>query len=189
MLTFFMGRSVSPVESLAVFPVVHSLSFFFRSMGLAFQDTAIALMGSEFQHYRELKTFAIGLGTATTAGLALVAFTPLSDVYFVEISGLTLELAGFALRPTQVIVLLPALSVWLSLQRAILVEKRRTQHITVATAIEVATVAAVFSALGFGMDFVGATAAFSAFFAGRLMSNLYLAWGCRGLVTEARGRT
>lgn len=187
MLTFFMGRSVSPVESLAVFPVVHSLSFFFRSMGLAFQDTAIALMGSEFQHYRELKTFAIGLGTATTAGLALVAFTPLSDVYFVEISGLTLELAGFALRPTQVIVLLPALSVWLSLQRAILVEKRRTQHITVATAIEVATVAAVFSALGFGMDFVGATAAFSAFFAGRLMSNLYLAWGCRGLVTEARG--
>ena len=30
LLTFFMGRSVSPVESLAVYPVVHSLSFFFR---------------------------------------------------------------------------------------------------------------------------------------------------------------
>src|SRR5690606_27079791 len=32
MLTFFMGNSVRPVESLAVFPVVHALSFFFRSM-------------------------------------------------------------------------------------------------------------------------------------------------------------
>ena len=44
MLTFFMGRSVAPVESLAVFPVVHALSFFFRSMGLAYQDAAIALI-------------------------------------------------------------------------------------------------------------------------------------------------
>ncbi|MAN48664.1 MAG: hypothetical protein CME09_04710, partial [Gemmatimonadetes bacterium] len=33
LLTFFMGRSVSPVESLAIYPVVHSLSFFFRSVG------------------------------------------------------------------------------------------------------------------------------------------------------------
>jgi hypothetical protein len=38
--------------------------------------------------------------------------------------------------------------------------------------------------LGWGFDFVGATAAFSAFFAGRLMSNAYLVWGCRGLVKQ-----
>jgi len=186
MLTFFMGRSIAPVESLAVFPVVHSLSFFFRSMGLAYQDTAIALMGSRFEHFVELRKFAISLGAATTAGLALVAFTPLSDVYFVGISGLTEELAAFALPPTRIIVLLPALSVMLSLQRAILVESRRTQHITVASALEVMTVAAVFTTLGWGFDFVGATAAFSAFFAGRLMSNVYLAWGCRGLVGARR---
>lgn len=185
MLTFFMGRSVSPVESLAVFPVVHSISFFFRSMGLAYQDTAIALMGNRFQHFPELRTFAIGLGTATTVGLALVAFTPLSDVYFIGISGLTPELAAFALPPTRIIVLLPALSVLLSLQRAILVESRRTRHITVASAMEVVTVALTFSVLGFGLDLVGATAAFAAFFAGRLMSNVYLAWGCRGVVSSA----
>jgi len=186
MLTFFMGRSIAPVESLAVFPVVHSLSFFFRSMGLAYQDTAIALMGSRFEHFAELRKFAVWLGAATTAGLALVAFTPLSDVFFVGISGLTQELADFALPPTQIIVLLPALSVMLSFQRAILVESRRTQHITVASALEVLTVAAVFTTLGWGLDFVGATAAFSAFFAGRLMSNLYLAWGCRGLVRRSQ---
>ena len=182
LLTFFMGRSIAPVESLAVFPVVHSISFFFRSMGLAFQDTAIALMGDGFQHFRELRRFAISLGAATTAGFALVAFTPLSDVYFVVISGLSPELARFALTPTRIIVLLPALSVLLSLQRAILVESRRTQHITVASAVEVTTVAVTFVALGWGLDFVGATAAFSAFFAGRMMSNAYLFWGCRGLV-------
>lgn len=186
LLTFFMGRSVAPVQSLAVFPVVHALSFFFRSMGLAFQDTAIALMGDRFEHLRELERFAFTLGAATTAGLALVAFTPLSDVFFLTISGLTPELAGFALTPTRVIVLLPALSVLLSLQRAILVGGRRTQHITVASALEVGTVAITFIALGFGLELVGATAAFSAFFAGRTMSNVYLFFGCRGVLASAR---
>jgi progressive ankylosis protein len=186
LLTFFMGRSVAPVESLAVFPVVHSLSFFFRSMGLAFQDTAIALLGDRFEHFSELSRFAALLGTVTTIGLGLVAFTPLSDVYFMGISGLTPELAAFALPPTRIIVLLPALSVLLSLQRAILVESRRTEHITVASALEVATVAATFTLFGFGLDWVGATAAFAAFLAGRGMSNAYLAWGCRGLVAARR---
>jgi len=188
LLTFFMGRSIAPLESLAVFPVIHSISFFFRSMGLAFQDTAIALMGDGFEHFVELRRFAISLGAATTAGFALVAFTPLSDVYFVAISGLPPELAQFALIPTRIIVLLPALSVLLSLQRAILVESRRTRHITGASAVEIATVAVTFVALGWGLDFVGATAAFSAFFAGRVMSNAYLFWGCRGLVAQAQSR-
>ena len=186
LLTFFMGRSVSPVESLAVFPVVIALSFFFRSMGLAYQDTAIALMGERFAHYPELKRFAWSLGGATTLGLALVAFTPLSDVYFVTISGLTPELTDFALTPTRLIVLLPALSVWLSLQRAILVESRETRHITVASAMEVTTVAITFTVLGFGLDLVGATSAFGAFLAGRLSSNLYLAWATRGIADGSR---
>lgn len=189
LLTFFMGRSVAPVQSLAVFPVVLAVSFFFRSMGLAYQDTAIALVGERFEHFTELKTFAVSLGAATSAGLALVAFTPLSDVYFVTISGLTPELAHFALTPTRVIVLLPAMSVLLSLQRAILVERRKTRHITVASALEVTTVAITFSILGFGLGLVGATAAFSAFFAGRAMSNLYLAWRCRGMVGRVQSGT
>lgn len=185
LLTFFMGRSIAPVESLAVFPVVHSLSFFFRSMGLAYQDTAIALMGERFEHFPELKTFGVWLGTATTLGLALVAFTPLSDVYFIGISGLTPELAAFALTPTRVIVLLPAMSVLLSMQRAIMVERRTTEHITVASATEVVTVAVTFTVFGFGLDLVGATAAFTAFFAGRSAANLYLAYACRGIFEAA----
>lgn len=186
LLTFFMGRSIAPVESLAVFPVVHSLSFFFRSMGLAFQDSSIALMGSRFEHFRELRRFGVGLGLATSAGLALVAFTPLADVFFVTISGLSPDLARVALTPTRIIVLLPAMSVLLSMQRAILVESRRTHHITAASAIEVTAVALTFVGLGFGLDLVGATAAFGAFLAGRTASNIYLYFGCRGVVSEAQ---
>ena len=184
LLTFFMGRSVAPVESLAVYPVVHSLSFFFRSMGFAYQDAAIALIGERFEHYRELRRFCFTLGAVATAGLALVAFTPLFQLWFITLSGLTPELTSFALIPARIIVPLPFLSVLLSFQRAILVEGRRTQHITWASVIEVTAVAVLFLALGFGFEVVGATAAFTAFLGGRLLSTVYLAPGCASVLRE-----
>ena len=184
LLTFFMGRSVAPVESLAVYPVVHSLSFFFRSMGFAYQDAAIALIGERFEHYRELRRFCFTLGAVATAGLALVAFTPLFQLWFITLSGLTPELTSFALLPARIIVPLPFLSVLLSFQRAILVEGRRTQHITWASVIEVTAVAVLFLTLGFGFEVVGATAAFTAFLGGRLLSTVYLAPGCASVLRE-----
>ena len=185
LLTFFMGRSVSPVESLAIYPVVHSLSFFFRSVGFAYQDAAIALIGERFEHYRELRRFCFTLGAVTTAGLALVAFTPLFQLWFTVLSGLTPELTSFALIPARIIVPLPFLSVLLSFQRAILVEGRRTQHITWASVIEVTTVAVLFLTLGFRFEVVGATAAFTAFLGGRLLSTVYLVPGCASVLRES----
>ena len=185
LLTFFMGRSVSPVESLAIYPVVHSLSFFFRSVGFAYQDAAIALIGERFEHYRELRRFCFTLGAVTTAGLGLVAFTPLFQLWFTVLSGLTPELTSFALIPARIIVPLPFLSVLLSFQRAILVEGRRTQHITWASVIEVTTVAVLFLTLGFRFEVVGATAAFTAFLGGRLLSTVYLVPGCASVLRES----
>jgi len=178
MLTFLMGRAVLPVESLAVFPVVNALSFVFRSAGMSFQDASIALFGDRHQHFPELRRFGAWLALATTAGLTLVVFTPLSDVWFVTISGLTPELTAVALPAAAWIVLLPGLSVLLAFQRAILVKNRTTRPITVATGIEVTGVAVLFLVLGFGLDWVGATAAFAAFLGGRALSNLYLLPQC-----------
>ena len=175
MLTFFMGRSASPVESLAVFPVVQSLSFIFRSLGLAFQDTAIALMGERHRHLPELSRFATGLGLSASLGLSLVAFTPLAGMWFEGLSGLSPELAQFALFPARVIAPLPALTVLLSVQRATLVNVRRTHPITVATALEVGFIAVTFAVLGWGFDLVGVSAAFAAFVVGRVAANSFLA--------------
>ena len=154
-------------------------------MGLAYQDAAIALLGDQLERIRDVTRFAVTLGAATSAALGLVAFTPLSDVWFVDISGLTAELAAFAATPAALLVPLPALSVLLSLQRAILVQNRRTRPITVASAIEVGGVAVGFIALGWGIGLVGATAAFGAFLLGRTASNLYLFGACRRMATRA----
>ena len=186
MLTFFMGRAPSPLESLAVFPVVHSLSFLFRALGLSFQEAAIALMGRRFQHVGELGRFATILGLSASAGLALVAFTPLADFWFITVSGLTPELAAFAIIPTRILVPLPALSVLLSFQRATLVQGRRTRPITVATILEVVTIALLFTALGWWVELVGVTAAFLAFTGGRVGGVAYLAGRVRETLRDRR---
>ncbi|MEX0892331.1 MAG: hypothetical protein WEB88_09190 [Gemmatimonadota bacterium] len=173
-LTFFMGRAPSPVESLAVFPVVHALSFLFRALGLSYQEAAIALLGKRAEHQPEVARFGMWLGLASAGGLGLVAFTPLADVWFITVSGLTPELAELAIVATRVIVIFPALTVLLSYQRSILVIARRTAPVTMASALEVGTIALLFPLFGFLLGWVGVVAAVASFMAGRLVGTAYL---------------
>ncbi|MDE2754297.1 MAG: hypothetical protein OXI83_17120 [Gemmatimonadota bacterium] len=175
-LTFLVGRARDPLESLAVLPVVHSLSFLFRATGLSYQEAAIALTGNDLEHRRPVGRFALGMGLATTAGYALIVLTPLFEVWFEVVSGLTPELSGYARIPSLVLIPLPALGFWLAQQSAIMVLRRRTKAITMATALGVVGIVVVFPVLAWGLGWVGATAAFVAFLGGRLASNLYLHW-------------
>lgn len=174
MLTFFMGRARAPLESLAVFPVVHALSFLFRTVGISYQEAVIALVGDDRRNQDMVARFAVILAASSAAGLALVAFTPLFGVWFETVSGLSPELAGYARVPSMLLVPLPALAVWLSYQRAILVLRRQTARITAATALEVGGVAVVFAVVGWGLGLTGVTAAALAFLCGRVVSNLYM---------------
>ena len=102
-----------------------------------------------------------------------------------EVSGLTPELTAFALAPVRILVPIPALSVILSLQRAVLIQARKTHPITVATSIEVMGIAILFVALGWGLDLVGVTAAFLAFLGGRTASVLYLVRSAADIIRKA----
>jgi len=180
MLTFLMGRAHAPLESLAVYPVIGALSFIFRAIGISYQEAAIALLGNELENRRAVGRFAAGLAVACSLGLAVFAFDPFFRLWFETVSGLAPELAAYAWVPLILLVPLPALSVWLSYQRAVNVLRRRTRPITVATILEVAVIALIFAVAGWGLDLVGVTAAAIAFLGGRVLSNLYL---------EARGET
>jgi len=174
MVTFFLGHSSMALESLAVFPVINSLVFIFRSMGLSFQEVGIALLGENNEGYEALKRFAILLGLGVTTGLAFLAFTPLSYVWFRNISGLTLELTQFVDWPTKIMTPLPGLMVLLSFQRSVLLRRRKTGQITIGTMIEVAGIIALLIITVDLLGIVGAMAAAISLLFGRFLANAYL---------------
>ncbi|MFC1500014.1 hypothetical protein ACFL6T_03225 [Candidatus Zixiibacteriota bacterium] len=177
-VTFFMGHARYPVESLAVLPVLNALTFIFRSVGLSFQEVVIALVGRGREHLAELARFAFWLAVIASGVFTLIALTPLSRVWYETISGLSPELARFALTPTRILMLLPALSVLLSFQRGFLVHARATGSISWATVVEMGGIVGVLLVTIHWFGAVGATAAAIAFMVGRLGGNLFLIPPC-----------
>ncbi len=185
-VTFFLGRSAMAVESLAVLPVVNSLVFIFRSIGLSYQEVVIALIGKQRQNFSLLRNYAVLLGSVVTVLIALIAFTPLADMWFTGFSGLDRELAGLSYLPLRIMILLPALTVLLNFQRSLFVVNGTTGPISAATAIELIGIIAVLLVCVIFLDMVGVVAASIAFVAGKGMSTLYLLPGQNAIVKRWR---
>ncbi len=173
-VTFFLGRSRMALESLAVLPVVTSLVFIFRCIGLSFQEVNIALIGKERQNYFILRNFAIYLGLLVTVPIMVMAFTPLADIWFVNISGLSKELADMSYLPLKIMIFLPALTVWINFQRSSLIINGTTAPISVSTATELITIITVLLVCVVFMNFIGVVAASIAFIAGKAVSSIFL---------------
>lgn len=173
-VTFFLSRSRMAVESLAVLPVVGALVFIFRSLGLSYQEVNIALLGRGKHNFDILKSYAVILGTCVTLLMSLMAFTPLADLWFIKVSGLTKELADVSYLPLRIMIVLPALTLVMSFQRSTLVLAGRTGPISVSTAIELVIIVIMLLVCTKFLNMVGVVAAAVAFVAGRILSTLYL---------------
>jgi hypothetical protein len=174
LVTFFVGHSLMALESLAVLPVINSLVFVFRAMGLSYQEVCIALIGKKGEFYSAVKDFAVILGIVVVAILGIIAFTPLATFWFETVSGLSPDLADFSILPLKLMVLMPGLSVLLSFQRAIQVASRETRLLTWATFLEVLGIISVLFIMTIFLNTIGAIAASTALIIGRLSANLYL---------------
>ncbi len=174
-VTFFVGHAREALASLAVLPVVTALVFVFRALGLAYQEVVIALVGDDAAGVPALRRFALTLGLGLTGLLALIAATPAARLWFEGFSGLTPELAALARIPAVILIPIPAGTVWLCLERGILVARRKTAPVTHATGLEVGVIIAVLWMATGPLNLVGATAAGVALLAGRIASTAFLA--------------
>jgi O-antigen/teichoic acid export membrane protein len=162
------------VESLAVLPVVTSFVFIFRALGLSYQEVIIALIKDNKEGSKPLIKFAIILALILIAVLAIFAFTPLADFWFITVSGLSESLAELAYLPLMIMFFFPALTVLISIQRGLLVSVKNTKPITMGTAMEFVTIVIMISIFVNYMNMVGAVAAVIAIVAGRMAANIYL---------------
>jgi hypothetical protein len=168
LVTFGLGRGRAPIESLAVWPVIQSTAFLFRSGGVAFQEVGIALRDER------VGRTGILLGGLASLALALLAFTPLERVWLQDVAGLSAHLASFAILPIRILVLLPFLEFLLSVQRADWIVAHRTRVITMATAIEGAGLAIALYATVGPLSLIGAVGGAIAMMLGRLAANGFL---------------
>ncbi len=185
--TFFMGRARMPIESLAVLPVINALIFIFRSLGLSYQEVVIAVLGDKGRNYPQVRRFAWYLAAGISLSLGIIVFTPLLEVWYHNVSGLSPELTQFAKLPTRILYLMPVLTLLISYQRAVLVHARHTHPISWASTIEIVGLAGILFVAISLFHMVGAIAAAMGFVLARLMANGYLYFPVRWVVRTVYG--
>lgn len=174
LVIFFIGQSRMALESLAVLPVLSSFVFIFNSPGLSYQEVVIALMDASGINYKVLRKYALILSSVLTGILFIIALSPLADIWFSRISGLSVELTQFVRIPLIMMSIFPLLTVLISFQRALLVCVNKTGPITLATITEFLGIVLVLL-IGVKVFWAaGAVAAAAAFVIGRISANLYL---------------
>lgn len=181
MLTIFIIRSPAAVMSLAVLPVVDSLVFLFRGFGFSYQEVGIALMGDKRENEAVIRRVGWYIAAGTTLMLGVMVFTPLIDLVYKHVYGLTDQLAAFAVLPAQLLIVLPTVAVMYSVQRSILITARRNVAVTLSTVTEVVSVAVVMGCLVVFTSWPGAITAAAAMSIGRLLANAYLTREVRAL--------
>jgi O-antigen/teichoic acid export membrane protein len=173
-VTFFVAKSQMAVESLAVLPVIGALMFIFRSFGLSYQETVIALVGDRYEKFFPLRNFALLLVVAVFCSLGVVVFTDVVRLWYHDVCGLSPELTLFALAPTKLLIVLPALEVVMSFQRGLMVAGLRTRAVTLGALVEIITIVFILNLAVHSFNLVGAMAAALALVTGRAFAILFL---------------
>jgi hypothetical protein len=129
-----VSRMPRPLDSLAVWPVLNGLVFFFRSLGIALNEVIVAMLDRPGAR-PALRRFALILGTATATAILIIAATPLAGIYFARVSALSPPLADLARHAVWLVLPLPALAVLQSWFQGNIMHGRRTRSITEAVVV------------------------------------------------------
>jgi hypothetical protein len=175
-----LSRMPDPLTSLAVWPVVSGLVFMVRGLGIAFNEVVVALL-DEPDALPALRRFTAVLAAGTTLVLFLLAATPLSRLWFEELSALSPELAALAASALWIALPLPALNTLQSLYQGRILHSRRTRAITESVIIYLATSAVVLSAGVAWGQVIGLYVGVAALMLSFVTQTAWLAWRTRQL--------
>lgn len=142
LVTVALGRMPRPLESLAVWPVVYGFLMMWQSPAIAYTEVVISLLG-EPGAVRSLRRFTLGLGLVTSAGLLLVAATPLARLWFVHVAGLGEPLVDLARTALWIGLLAPALRALHSWFQGLIMFGERTRGIMESVFVFLAAAGAV----------------------------------------------
>ncbi|HZD56162.1 MAG TPA: hypothetical protein VE136_05545 [Anaerolineales bacterium] len=129
-----LSRMPAPLASLAVWPVVTGLVFMFRSMGMAYNEVVVALL-DEPRSTKSLRRFTGLLFGLSTISLLMITATPLSELWFREVQGISPALTSLAVLGLWIALPMPGLNVLLSWFQGAILHGRRTRGISEAVGV------------------------------------------------------
>jgi progressive ankylosis protein len=173
-----ISRMPEALTSLAAWPAVYGMVFLLRSVGFAYNEVVVALVG-EPDGVPALTRFAARIALGTTAALALFAATPLAGLWFGRVLGLAPELVRVARVAIAFAALMPAYTVAQNAMTGTLVHARRTRGIVEATALYLGVVVLALAIGVLWRAFPGIHYALCALTLGGLAQTLWLAGRCR----------
>ena len=135
LLTFGIARSLLPLPSLAVWPVLQGFLFLFNSVALSYQEAAVALLGRNPGNRVIMDRFAWNMGFLLTGVFLLTAITPLGNLWFTGVSALGPGLLELTNGPLLILALVPLLVARKSWYRGELVHLGRTRILAWAVSL------------------------------------------------------
>jgi hypothetical protein len=182
-----LSRMPFALESLAAWPVVNGFLFMFRSLGFAYNEVVVALMDQPGA-VSKLQKFMTYLACGITGLLLIVAATPLSNFWFVTVSGLAPDLAEIAKNGLWIGLLWPAAAVLRNWFQGVIVSGNNTRGITEAVVVFLLVVTAI---LGLGTNLLNITGLYVAlvgFSVGTFCQILWLRYRAKPTIREAELR-
>lgn len=183
-MTAAMSRMPHPLTSLAAWPVVHGLVFLLQSPGLALNEVVVARVDRADER-STLRAFAFALGVGTSLLLLAVAVTPLAELWFANLSGLSPGLTDMAVVAILLAAPIPGTRAIQSWYHGSLVHARRTGAITESVVVFVATCGAILAVGVATQRWSGLELTVIAYSVARIVETVWVGVRARGVLAVA----
>lgn len=182
-----MSRMPLAIESLAAWPVVGAVRYISGGFGGAFNEVVVALVERP-RSSRPLFRFALGIGGAATAFLALLGIPPVADAIFAGLLDLSDPLPQMVRRCLFILLPMPAVAVAQSYFQGIILHSRHTRSITEAVLVFLGVVSVALVAGVFWGGATGLYAAVASFVLGEFVRTAWLWLRSRPARRDLRAR-
>ncbi len=129
-----LSRMPDAINSLATWGVILNLVFLLRSIGMGYNEVVVALI-SEKGSFLNLRNFSHILTTFLTIVVLVIFLTPISRLWFEQVTGLSGELSELARGSLMYVLVVPPLSVYQSWFQGSILYSRKTRSITESVVI------------------------------------------------------